>query len=52
MSDKASEALAWYAQQVANCRKLTPEGEEARAALDRDGGKRAMDALGVMRRSA
>lgn len=41
------EALEWYAEQVANCRKLPgiPDGERARQALDRDGGERARQAL-------
>lgn len=39
------EALAWYAEQVAGCRKITPEGDAARQALDADGGKRAKAAL-------
>lgn len=39
------EALEWYGQQVKACRMLTREGDEARQALDADGGKRARAAL-------
>jgi hypothetical protein len=42
---EAEGALRWYAEQVAGCRKITSEGNAARAALDRDGGKRARAAL-------
>lgn len=45
ISVKVREALEWYAAQVAGCRKLTDEGNKARAALDADGGKRAVAAL-------
>lgn len=41
----AEEALTWYAEQVAGCRKLGPDGDAARNALDRDGGQRARAAL-------
>ncbi|CAB3665412.1 hypothetical protein LMG26696_03594 [Achromobacter pulmonis] len=41
----AYEALSWYAEQVAGCRKFGPDGEAARHALDRDGGERARAAL-------
>ena len=44
-----AEALDWYALQVENCRKATSEGEEARKALDRDGGQRARAALSLAR---
>lgn len=40
------EALEWYADKVGSCRKITSEGEDARAALDKDGGSRARAALG------
>ena len=40
-------ALNWYAEQGEGCRKLTPDGDTARHALDRDGGKRAREALGA-----
>jgi hypothetical protein len=40
-----TEALRWYAEQVAGCRKITSEGEQARNALDADGGQRARAAL-------
>lgn len=39
------EALEWYAAKAAACRKITPEGDEGRSALDRDGGERARGAL-------
>ena len=39
------EALQWYAEHVANCRKITSEGDKARHALDADGGKRALAAI-------
>lgn len=39
--DDLRAALEWYAERVADCRKITPEGDNARQALDRDGGKRA-----------
>jgi hypothetical protein len=38
-------ALAWYAEQVAGCRKLGSIGDPFRHALDRDGGERARTAL-------
>ncbi|USY26673.1 hypothetical protein NIZ92_06455 [Alcaligenes sp. 1735tsa3] len=40
-----SEALSWYAEQVAGCRKIGSPGDTARQALDADGGKRARAAL-------
>ena len=40
------EALEWYAEKVAGCRKITSEGNDARNALDRDGGQIARAALG------
>lgn len=40
------EALGWYEKQVNDCRKITREGDDARYALDRDGGERARAALG------
>jgi hypothetical protein len=39
------EALGWYETNVANCRKITSEGNDARHALDADGGQRARAAL-------
>lgn len=39
------EALEWYGKKVKACRMLTKEGDEARHALDADGGKRASSAL-------
>lgn len=38
-------ALEWYAEHVAGCRKLGPDGDAARQALDKDGGERARAAL-------
>jgi DNA repair ATPase RecN len=40
------EALNWYEKQANDCRKITREGDDARYALDRDGGERARAALG------
>ena len=48
MSDKMREALEWYASTVADCRKITREGEDARARLDRDGGSMAREALDAL----
>jgi hypothetical protein len=39
------EALQWYEEQTRNCRKITSEGQAARANLDADGGLRARVAL-------
>lgn len=39
------EALAWYAEQSAGCRKIGAVGDPFRRALDADGGKRALAAL-------
>ena len=39
-------ALGWYEKQANDCRKITREGDDARYALDRDGGERARAALG------
>lgn len=39
------EALRWYEAQVNDCRKVTREGDDARYALDRDGGEKARAAL-------
>jgi hypothetical protein len=38
-------ALEWYAEQVADCRKLGRDGDVARGKLDRDGGTKAREAL-------
>lgn len=38
-------ALGWYEKQANDCRKITREGDDARYALDRDGGERARAAL-------
>lgn len=38
-------ALQWYAEKVADCRKISGPGDDARHALDRDGGNRARAAL-------
>lgn len=42
-----AEALDWYAEQTAGCRKLGRIGDPFRNALDKDGGKRARDVLGA-----
>lgn len=39
------EALRWYAEKVAECRKIGSLGDNARQALDLDGGFRARDAI-------
>ena len=39
------DALEWYQEKVRGCRLITREGDEARAALDRDGGLRAERAI-------
>lgn len=40
------EALQWYGEQAAGCRKITKEGDVARQNLDRDCGEKARAALG------
>ena len=44
--ERLREALRWYEKQANDCRKITREGDDARYALDRDGGERARAALG------
>jgi len=44
-NDRLREALRWYEEKVADCRKIGSLGDNARQALDRDGGFRARDAL-------
>lgn len=44
-NEKLREALRWYEEKVAECRKIGSLGDNARQALDRDGGFRARDAL-------
>lgn len=44
-NDRLREALRWYEEKVAECRKIGSLGDNARQALDRDGGFRARDAL-------
>ncbi|MFW5955166.1 MAG: hypothetical protein ACOCSK_00310 [Rhodothermales bacterium] len=39
------EALSWYEIHVFNARRVGSEGEDARRALDQDGGKKARAAL-------
>ena len=39
------EALEWYAEKAKQCRKIGADGDNARQALDLDGGFRALDAL-------
>jgi len=45
-----ADALNWYATMAKNCRKLSgiPEGDEARQALNDDGGHRAYKALAAI----
>lgn len=43
---KLEAALRWYETQANDCRKVTREGDDARYALDRDGGEKARAALG------
>lgn len=42
------EALHWYADQVAGCRKISSDGDVARNALAADGGERARQALALI----
>lgn len=44
-SERLREALRWYEEKVAECRKIGSLGDNARQALDRDGGFRARDAF-------
>ena len=44
-NERLREALGWYEKQANDCRKITREGDDARYALDRDGGERARAAL-------
>lgn len=44
-NDRLREALRWYEEKVAECRKIGSLGDNARHALDLDGGFRARDAL-------
>lgn len=44
------KALEWYAEKVKGCRKIGAEGDNARQALDHDGGFRALDALAIHRK--
>lgn len=44
-NERLREALRWYEEKVAECRKIGSLGDNARQALDRDGGSRARDAL-------
>ena len=43
--ERLRAALGWYEKQANDCRKITREGDDARYALDRDGGERARAAL-------
>lgn len=43
------EALEWYERKVRDCRKITSEGDTARAILDSDGGSRAAETLAKYR---
>jgi len=44
-NDRLREALRWYEEKVTECRKIGSLGDNARQALDLDGGFRARDAL-------
>lgn len=44
-NEKLREALRWYEEKVTECRKIGSLGDNARQALDLDGGFRARDAL-------
>lgn len=44
-NERLREALHWYAEKVAECRKIGSLGDNARQALDLDGGFRARDAI-------
>lgn len=44
-TDALVAALTWYEERARNCRKITSEGNDARHALDKDGGERARAAL-------
>lgn len=43
--ERLREALLWYERQASDYRKITTEGEDARYALERDGGTLARAAL-------
>jgi len=45
--ERLREALRWYEEKARDCRKIHSEGDDARLALDRDGGFRARAALGA-----
>lgn len=40
-----TDALNWYAEKVADCGKISAQGDDARYKLDRDGGSIARAAL-------
>ena len=44
-NERLREALRWYEEKVAECRKIGSLGDNARQGLDLDGGFRARDAL-------
>jgi len=44
----ARDALEWYAEQGADCRKIGARGDVARAKLDRDGGHKARVTIAAM----
>lgn len=46
---RLTQILKWYEGTVENCRKLSREGEDARRALDDDGGDLATEALALLR---
>jgi hypothetical protein len=43
--ERLEEALRWYEERLRDCRKVTREGDEARAQLSSDRGDRARAAL-------
>lgn len=43
--ERLRAVLGWYAEQVADCRKITSAGDQARKLLDADGGVKARAAL-------
>ena len=43
--ERLRSVLEWYADKVGDCRKMTPEGEEARMLLNADAGIRAKAVL-------
>jgi hypothetical protein len=46
--EQVKEILGWYSAQVLACRTLGIAGDVARAKLDRDGGRKAREALDIL----